>query len=305
MKNTLETDKISYPWALTEKVWLLGNHYFNLFFVKGQNKSALIEVGVSAMVDRVIRQLDSINEAPDYLIVTHPHSDHITGLDGLRKKYPTASVIAGRGSREFISHPRASEMLIAEDRYMSGILAAKGMVSKNRWIKRPPELENCRFVDDGDRIDLGEYFLEFLVLNGHSPGNIGVFLPRGKVLIASDSLGFHYPGRGFMPLFFTGLEEYVKTIDRLASMAPSILGLGHQGPIFKPDISTAFHDSRQMTMNLYKKLSSSTEDVEKISKSLYDRFYKDELTLYSGDNILNCCRLLVKRARETLKIWKG
>ena len=90
--SRLETDP--FPRLLTDGLWVLGNYYFNLYLVKGEQASALIEVGVSAVVDDVIRQLEVLQVSPTFLVVTHPHADHITGLPGLRAEVSTGP---GRG----------------------------------------------------------------------------------------------------------------------------------------------------------------------------------------------------------------
>ena len=83
--SRLETDP--FPRLLTDGLWVLGNYYFNLYLVKGEQASALIEVGISAVVDDVIRQLEVLQVSPTFLVVTHPHADHITGLPGLREGF--------------------------------------------------------------------------------------------------------------------------------------------------------------------------------------------------------------------------
>ena len=61
-----ENYKISgdFPRELAPGLWVLGNYFFNLYLVKGSQASALIEIGVSAIVDEIIRQLKLL-ELPD------------------------------------------------------------------------------------------------------------------------------------------------------------------------------------------------------------------------------------------------
>lgn len=47
---------------------------------------------------------------PNYLILSHPHSDHATGLPGLMDRFPNAEVLAGEGAREFVTHPKAGPL---------------------------------------------------------------------------------------------------------------------------------------------------------------------------------------------------
>ncbi|MBI5249848.1 MAG: MBL fold metallo-hydrolase, partial [Desulfomonile tiedjei] len=120
--------KNSFPKLLTNGLWVVGNYYFNLYLVKGEQAAALIEVGVSAVVDSVTKQLDSLRVSPSFLVVTHPHSDHITGLAGLGEKYPQALVVAGEGAGEFLNHPKAAKGLTIEDRHMADFLTAQGII---------------------------------------------------------------------------------------------------------------------------------------------------------------------------------
>ncbi len=290
-----------YPIRLTERLWVLGNYFFNLYLVKGDRASALIEMGVTAGVDAVIDQLESMNVAPDYLAVTHPHTDHATGLEGLRARFPDARVVAGRGAADFIRHPKALAMMRKEDRFISKMLSERGV--------RPgrPSLESFSFpddpivVDETLEIDLGGVDIRCVVVKGHSPGNILVHLPGERALVVSDSLGFHYPGRCFLPLFFTGYSDYMATLDYIKSLEPDILGPGHQGPILDGDAKRALHDSYEATRNLYSRIIGAEETDEKIVEALFNKYYRDEFTINSEDNIRNCIRLLVRRAKENRK----
>ena len=78
----------THPARLADGLWVLGNSYFNLYLVRGKAAAALVDAGISAMADDVIGQLETLGVTPDYLVVTHPHPDHINGLDALRERFP-------------------------------------------------------------------------------------------------------------------------------------------------------------------------------------------------------------------------
>jgi 2-aminobenzoylacetyl-CoA thioesterase len=290
--------KNAFPKLLTEGLWVVGNYYFNLYVVKGEQATALIEVGVSAVVDSVTAQLDSLRVSPTFLVVTHPHSDHVTGLAGFREKYPQALVIAGEGAQDFLTHPKAAESLVIEDRHMAEFLTAQGLRPGRSPVKEPPSLANCLVAKDGDEMDLGGLTLRFLSINGHSPGAIVVFIPEIGALILSDSLGFRFPGRGTFPLFLTGYPEYMAGLDRLESLAPRIVGVAHQGPLVGAEITAAFSESRSRARQLQARIRSDPRSADELAQEILREFYKDELTMYTEENIMNCARLLVKRARE-------
>jgi 2-aminobenzoylacetyl-CoA thioesterase len=77
-----------FPMPLSARVTVLGNYFINLFLIKGDSKTALFETGISGIIDTVIFQLEALGVIPDYLILSHPHSDHTTGLPGLMERFP-------------------------------------------------------------------------------------------------------------------------------------------------------------------------------------------------------------------------
>jgi glyoxylase-like metal-dependent hydrolase (beta-lactamase superfamily II) len=288
----------NFPHKLTDQLWVLGNYFFNLYLVTGSHSSALIEAGVSAVVDTVVAQLDALEIAPDYLVLTHPHSDHFTGLDGLRERYPKARVVAGRGAREFVLHPKASAMIASEDRFISKQLAVRGLTPGRPPASTVSFPEQCLVVEDRAQIDLGGVTLQCFMVGGHAPGNILVHIPKLEALILSDSLGFHYPQRGFCPLFFTGLQDYLQTLKQIAALRPRIVGPAHQGALSGRSARQAIEAATGAARDMFDRVVSETRDHEILVAELFDQYYKDEFTLYSRKNIHNCMRLLVRRAME-------
>lgn len=292
-------DTGSFPNLLTDGFWVLGNYYFNLYLVKGEQASALIEVGVSAVVDDVIRQLDMLQVSPTFLVVTHPHADHITGLPALRARFPQALVVAAEGAPEFLAHPKAGKAIVPEDRHMTNFLEAHGIIPGRPPVEDAPTLENCLIAKDNDEMDLGGLTLRFLSVKGHAPGKIVVWVPQIKALMLSDSLGFRFPGRGVMPLFLTGYSDYAATLDRLEALQPAIIGVAHQGPIVgEKDVEEVFREARQTAAELRSRILSDQKDADDLIRDIFNTYYHDELTLYTEDNIVTCAQLLVKRARE-------
>jgi 2-aminobenzoylacetyl-CoA thioesterase len=286
-----------FPEKLAENFWLIGNYYFSLYLVRGRKASALVETGISATCDSVIDQLETLGIAPDYIVVTHPHSDHATGLTGLCDRFPHATPVIGQGAREFVAHPKALSAMIREDRFMTTSLGERGFP-----IGRPP-IADFNFPEAAievarpHEIDLGGTTLRCFPVKGHSPGNIIVHIPQKEALMVSDSLGFHYPGRFICPLFFTGLADYLATIDELAALKPRILGFGHQGPVIGAEAADAFIAAREAALGLREEILSIRGD-DNLAERLFEKFYRDEFTLYSEENISGCMHLLIRRGLE-------
>ncbi len=281
---------------LSGRVTVLGNYIINLFLVTGDKKTALFETGISGITDAVISQLEALGVTPDYLILSHPHSDHATGLPGLMARFPDAVVLAGAGAGEFITHPKAGPLMLAEDAYMSKGLLHWGITPGRPPIVSVPDLSDAWIVTDATILDLGGVTLELIPVSGHSPGNIIARIQ--EVVFCSDSLGFHFPGRGFWPLFFTGAKTYLSTLAYIQNLAPTIICPGHLGPL-KNDVAAggiqAAIDAAQSFINRVTRTRLSDQEL---FAQLLEESYRDEFTLYTKENIANCNQLLVKRARQ-------
>ena len=284
--------------SLTEHLYVLGHPYFHIYLIKGKNGSALVEMGISATANDIMGQLASLDARPDYLIVTHPHSDHICGLEALKQVFPNAVVVAGHGAAEFLDHPKAVESLIREDRYMASFISDQGLVSNLPEINDCPSLYGCTVVACGDELDLGGIKIRFLDAKGHAPGNILVHVPDLSALLASDSLGYRYPESGFFPIFFTGYAEYMATIDSIEALRPDILGLAHNGIMQGPEVQKTIQEAREAADGVMARIVNDRREDETVVQHILKEFYHNELKLYSKENILVCCRLLVRRARE-------
>ncbi|MCX5839243.1 MAG: MBL fold metallo-hydrolase [Deltaproteobacteria bacterium] len=287
-----------FPQQQSGNIRVLGNGPFPIYLVRGDRGSALIEAGISATADEVVRGLDRLEVTPDFIVITHPHADHVMGLDPLRERYPGTRVLTGEGAAPFLSHPAAAGAIVAEDRHMATYLAARGYPVGRTRVEKAPDLEDALTCKDGEELDLGGVTLRFLEVRGHSPGNLAVFVPEEKILLESDCLGFCYSGGGFFPVFFTGYREYMATLDRLESLRPEILGLGHHGFIRGAQVGEAFAVARKSAAGLRERLRDDPRDGETVVAEIVNEFYRDELTLYSRENITNCCRLLLRRSLE-------
>jgi len=288
-----------FPIELDKNIFILGNYFFNLFLIIGSKYSAVFEVGISGIVDSVIKQLEHLDINPDFIISSHPHSDHITGLPGLAKRYPKARIITAAGAKKFIEHPKAAPLLFKEDRFMSKSLAALNIKPGRPPLEKIPDLNVSLVINDKQSIDLGRIKLDLIKVKGHSPGNLIGILNEKKIIFCSDSLGFHFPGRGYIPLFFTRVDSYISTLNFIKEFNPSIVCPAHQGPLLGNAAVRGIQESLDITLSTIKNIKLSTLSDETLAMYLFEQSYKDEFTLYTPENIKNCMVLLVKRSKET------
>ncbi len=288
-----------FPMQVSHSVQVIGNYYFNLMLITGKEKTLLFEAGVSGMVDQVIRQLDMLEISPDIIVVSHPHADHVTGLPGLADRFKNARIIAGSGAKKFMAHPKAAVALIAEDRFISRRLGEEGLAPGRPSLDAAPDINRIEEISCPARLDLGGgIYFDLLPAKGHSPGALMGLAVPDQVLCCADALGFHYPGRGFWPLFFTGAAAYLETIKQIKAVTPDVICPAHQGPIMADNVSSALETAESSALEIIKIIKNTSLNDEELAKELFKMSYKDELCLYTKENITNCAGLLVQRAKE-------
>lgn len=149
------------------QVGQLGTNCY-LLVDEGTNKAAIIDPGGDA--DRIIQVLKDEQVELEYILLTHGHYDHTTGVPELSEAMPDAKIYIhqadanGAGSYLFPLAGQVDELLLYED---------------------------------GDTLPLGELTIEVLHTPGHSPGS--VVLKVADVLFCGDTLFAGSMGRTDLP----------------------------------------------------------------------------------------------------------
>jgi len=292
------------PLRLSKSVWRLGSYHAAAYLLRGDGVAALFEVGVAATAPLILAQLDALGLPRDelrYLIISHAHADHVTGQAALMAALPGAKLCLTPGARAFLQKPSTARRFAREDAHFSGEVA--------RLEGLPGPLPSClpllppplREIEAGSVLDLGGLEVRFLAADGHVPDGLICHLPGEGLLLASDSAGY-CPGRrpGF-PLYYVSRQQYLETLETIASLEPVILGLAHHDSFQGPAVGAYLRDTREHLdrehQGILKGLAAG-QDQEALAQDMFNRYYHDDLMIYPQDSIIACCRLLVRRSWE-------
>ena len=174
----------------------MGTYPPNVFLVRGQRTSALIDAGYADEhdVSARIQSLEELGAKPGFIFLTHLHPDHAGGATRLRE---------------------ATGALV---------LAASAEVTPGR----SGGLVDAA-VADLQELDLGGRSLEIILTPGHSAGHICLFEQRDRLLFSGD----HVPGEGTTIIGPEGdMAQYVHSLRRLLEYDISTICPGH-GPLVR------------------------------------------------------------------------
>ena len=301
LKQMTYPRQMNYPRQLTDRVFLLGNHYVSLYLVKGDRFSVLVEAGLSITAPQVIDQLKHLEVDPKslkYLILTHTHADHIMGAPLIKNAFPQIKITGVSEARDLLSKQKIIDFFIREDTYTSNRLVDfKAVDSHARQLTSPP-FEVEKIVSPGDILDPGGSALHVLDAPGHCRGGIALWEPRGKILFCSDSLGFHLPPKKFVSNFYVDYDDYVKTFETLCALGPKWICPGHCGAYGGEDAVQFIAGSRRELNWITDYVTARAQSPEALSKAaevLFERYCIDEATIFSPENTKYCVELLIRR----------
>jgi glyoxylase-like metal-dependent hydrolase (beta-lactamase superfamily II) len=294
-----------FPIKFTDYIFVLGMENFLIYLVKGKKCHALLESGVSFVVPLVLEQLDALGidyAKIMYLVILHAHSDHVMGLPLLREHLSNAKTVGSENARRILGKEKVIKRFLIDDaKFGQHFLEASAISSIPTQVAVniiPVDL----VVGDGDLLDLGgKNDIQFIYSPGHSICGLSAYIPKDRTLLISDCAGFFLPPDEIFPLYFAGLKDYLKTLERLMSIKAKILGTAHQGIFYGNQVNKFLRDAISSTYRfrdfILERVKSGVK-VDMLTQEVFEKMYRRELRMYPTETISQCAKLLVKRTMQ-------
>lgn len=170
---------------------VLGACITNCYIVASQKRNCVI-IDPADEAEKIINEITMHHLRPQYIFVTHGHTDHILALGALKSHYDIPVVISKKDAWRL-----EDEALINERPYVTVLYKAV----------RPDIL-----IQEGDEIYLDEISFSFFGMPGHTEGSMAII--AGNMIFGGDTLLKGTHGKTTLP---GGNEkELVRSIKRLA-----------------------------------------------------------------------------------------
>jgi len=196
--------------------------------------------------------LDAIAKAAPnlaHVIVTHAHSDHVSGAPAIHERWPSA------------------------------------VFSKHPWPIRDPKLP-WRRLDDGDVVMTDEGDLHVMLTPGHAPDHLTFWHVDSRTLFVGDMLV--QGSTVVIPASHGGsLAEYLRSLERMAQLNPA-RALPAHGPVIDDPLALIqrYVDHRaQREGQVLDALTAGRSSVESIAEMIYPSL-QDALIPMARESVL-------------------
>ncbi len=169
----------------------------NVYLLNGGDEWALLDTGMNSAdsIAAFRAALASVGCRPEQIrkiICTHHHPDHF-GTSKTYKELTGATLYLHRAeyerSKTFLPSERPAE---AVRFFLTHGIPLQRFVNVPRptdiwgglYVTAPPDV----YIDDRDRLTVGDFELEVVWTPGHAPGHCVMYLPRQRVMIVGDHL---------------------------------------------------------------------------------------------------------------------
>jgi glyoxylase-like metal-dependent hydrolase (beta-lactamase superfamily II) len=232
----------------------------------------LVETGPTTSAETVTAGLDTLGlSAQDlaHIVVTHIHLDHAGGVGTLARHFPRAAVWVHERGAPHLSDP---EKLVASATRVYG----EERLQRLFGPVEPVPAERLRAITDGDRIPLGDRYLDVVYTPGHASHHVALVDSRSGALFTGDALGIHLPDdrvlRPATPPPDIDVEAGLQSIERIRARARSVLLFSHFGPVSEVDELCDIASARLRTWaDIVRDALEETDDLDRVAELLERR----------------------------------
>jgi hydroxyacylglutathione hydrolase len=209
--------------------------YVNVFLIKGEERSVLIDAGNPGNEDKILEQIAASGVDPkaiSLIVVTHVHPDHCGALATL-KAQTGAQVAVHRTGAELLSQGRSQDVVptSALGRLFLRFLPESGSLAGT-----------TAEVIIEDELDLTPFGVDGRVVStpGHTPDSVSVSLAGGEAIVGDLIMAFFRRRVPGYPVFAIDMSQVHDSVRTILGWNPTIIHASHGGPFDPQKVAAKF-----------------------------------------------------------------
>jgi glyoxylase-like metal-dependent hydrolase (beta-lactamase superfamily II) len=227
----------------------------NSTLVSGDKEAILIDAQLTQSdAHRVVAAVLESRKNLTTVYVTHAHPDHYFGFGVIRQAFPNAKIVALPSVIKDINDTWEAKVKTWKPVYGDNLTSSPVI---------PEALQGTTLMLDGETMQI------FGEVQGDAKNNSYVWIPSLKTVVAGD-VAYHgvYP----WTLETTPAErkEWIKTLDKIASLKPAVVVAGHKKPELKDDPSSLQFTKNYLTY--YDQALASSKTAEEFRSKINSKF---------------------------------
>ena len=189
----------------------------NIWHVRGRDYDLVIDTGMG--LNSLKKWIINETSKPIKAIGTHSHFDHSGSLHEFSCRLghkDEAEAFESGGRKETMFRGGWTKIEIVNPK-------EHPEYSNQTFKVKPAPLTG--YLDEGDILDLGDKTFQILHLPGHSPGSIGLYNIKNKILFSGDAI---YNGQLLDTHPHSDIKIYKETLNRIGRLDVETIHAGHE-----------------------------------------------------------------------------
>lgn len=252
-----------------------------IFLLNG-SQPVLFDGGVTCGGRIYVEAIRSIvgKRQPAILFLTHAHWDHCGAVAYLKKAFPTLKIAASPLVSKILNNPKAVGLIQRLNNGSKQEINEFPGFDASRSINdlfHPFEVDIV--LNDGQVVDLGDGCkIQVLASPGHTRDHISYYIPDKKLLIGGEAIGELDASGNMHALFVSNFEQYMSSLERLATLPLEILCQGHLYVITGREEIRNFFDRSIRETKLYKErilrlLDEEDGSIDRVIEKLAENYF--------------------------------